>query len=405
MDLVYRYGAQSVDLLQKINAPSELFILASHFADPPAVNLIAFPVAFFVHPILGSATLLSINFSEWLNGVLKWILDDDRPYWWVQTHHQKGMRINLKQFPLTCETGPGSPSGHCMVMVAGWLPLLLHLKSRHRRLGSVLLFLFIACIILVAVSRVYIATHFPHQVLLGSTAGAIIGLLFYRWTLYFERKNIKSVKKFTGLRLSIMYSPRCLIAAGILSFIVGKVIGGLLNYLGIDVERSFRLSAKYCARPEWLHSSTSVMASYARVTGALIGLAGAFLLRPLSPRTSKPIVSSFWEIMLSCLVTSLMYYVFHQVIFLVSPVIKGIVEPFSFNSDFSFLFYMAARGSIPPLTVAFVFSSLHDRFCTRQNIGFHSQNPQLRNCASTVAANGGGGAMNSVHLRKSHSRR
>lgn len=53
--------------------------------------------------------------------------------------------------------------------------------------------------------------------------------------------------------------------------IAGKAVGILLNYLGTDVERSYRLAAKYCARPEWLHPSTAVMASYARVTGALIG--------------------------------------------------------------------------------------------------------------------------------------
>ncbi|VUZ57265.1 unnamed protein product [Hymenolepis diminuta] len=129
--MVYQYGALFVELLQRTKISPQIFLLASHFADPPAVNLIAFPVAFFLHPVLGSATLLSINFSEWLNCVLKWLLDDDRPYWWVHTSEKA--YIKLKQFPLTCETGPGSPSGHCMVMVSGWLPLLLYIRSNYNR--------------------------------------------------------------------------------------------------------------------------------------------------------------------------------------------------------------------------------------------------------------------------------
>jgi glucose-6-phosphatase len=49
------------------------------------------------------------------------LLFGDRPYWWVHEHdgilkaaavtrHASGLRQN----PLTCETGPGNPSGHVM---------------------------------------------------------------------------------------------------------------------------------------------------------------------------------------------------------------------------------------------------------------------------------------------------
>ncbi|VDL57653.1 unnamed protein product [Hymenolepis diminuta] len=265
--MVYQYGALFVELLQRTKISPQIFLLASHFADPPAVNLIAFPVAFFLHPVLGSATLLSINFSEWLNCVLKWYTLE--PYWWVHTSEKA--YIKLKQFPLTCETGPGSPSGHCMVMVSGWLPLLLYIRSNYNRLGSVFLALFITCTVLVAVSRIYIATHFPHQTILGVVAGALIGLFFYEWSLSFYKRSSKSGKKMANFHSSILNSPSSLVNTGVLSLIAGKAVGILLNYLGTDVERSYRLAAKYCARPEWLHPSTSVMASYARVAGALIG--------------------------------------------------------------------------------------------------------------------------------------
>lgn len=52
------------------------------------------------------------------------LLREDRPYWWVHETQVYGTlgpdnqmifkRPYLKQTPLTCETGPGSPSGHLM---------------------------------------------------------------------------------------------------------------------------------------------------------------------------------------------------------------------------------------------------------------------------------------------------
>lgn len=48
--------------------------------------------------------------AEWSNTLFKWLLMEDRPFWWVQ---EEDGRPFLKQTRLTCETGPGSPSGHC----------------------------------------------------------------------------------------------------------------------------------------------------------------------------------------------------------------------------------------------------------------------------------------------------
>jgi hypothetical protein len=54
------------------------------------------------------------------------ILMEDRPYWWIPDQSGSyGAQIEpLHQFPVTCETGPGSPSGHVMVSAATWLMLV-----------------------------------------------------------------------------------------------------------------------------------------------------------------------------------------------------------------------------------------------------------------------------------------
>ncbi|CAB1311981.1 unnamed protein product, partial [Coregonus sp. 'balchen'] len=47
--------------------------------------------------------------GDWLNLVRKWVLFGERPYWWVHDTHFHGTdpAPALKQFPITCETGPG----------------------------------------------------------------------------------------------------------------------------------------------------------------------------------------------------------------------------------------------------------------------------------------------------------
>lgn len=193
-------------------------------------------------------------------------------------------------------------------MTSGWLPLLLYVRSKNKRfiflfyfitvywcrLGSILMTTLFTCTVLVAVSRVYIATHFPHQTVLGIVAGRVlclpfginiskrlwfsfiltgvlIGLFFYRWSDPYHKKISKSGKKRIASKFNLLNSPLALVVVGILSLLVGKAIGVLLSYCGVDVERSYRLATRYCTRPEWLHPSTSIMASYARITGALIG--------------------------------------------------------------------------------------------------------------------------------------
>nr|KAF6415726.1 glucose-6-phosphatase catalytic subunit [Molossus molossus] len=44
------------------------------------------------------------------------ILFGQRPYWWVldTDYYSNTSAPLIKQFPVTCETGPGSPSGHAM---------------------------------------------------------------------------------------------------------------------------------------------------------------------------------------------------------------------------------------------------------------------------------------------------
>lgn len=116
------------------------------------------------------------------------LLMDHRPFWWVhETNvYGKGLRPLLRQTPLTCETGPGSPSGHVQGASSLMYVVLQHVirtfivsskkmdGSMKRYVRVTLWTLYTLLMILVSISRLYTATHFPHQTLLGLVAGSII---------------------------------------------------------------------------------------------------------------------------------------------------------------------------------------------------------------------------------------
>jgi glucose-6-phosphatase len=115
------------------------------------------------------------------------LLMDHRPFWWVHETdvYGEGPYPVLRQTPLTCENGPGSPSGHVQGVTSIMYVVLQHfirnfikssMKMDDRKKTCVIVTLwtlYILLVILVGISRLYIATHFPHQVLLGLLAGSV----------------------------------------------------------------------------------------------------------------------------------------------------------------------------------------------------------------------------------------
>lgn len=115
------------------------------------------------------------------------MLHGERPYWWVhetdvynRTGH--GTAPSIRQYSLTCETGPGSPSGHAMVSAAIWYIILDFAMRRTgcaQQVGKAWACSFHWCaytalLCVVSLSRVYIAAHFPHQCLMGMVIGECV---------------------------------------------------------------------------------------------------------------------------------------------------------------------------------------------------------------------------------------
>ncbi|MEE6515146.1 hypothetical protein FKM82_023660 [Ascaphus truei] len=105
----------------------------------------------------------------------------------------------------------------------------------------------------VAVSRVFILAHFPHQVLTGILCGVCLGHVLQ-----------KRVPQDHGFRFFATASFLLLFGATILYWGMSAV--------GVDLSWSIHLANKWCSRPEWLRPETRPFSSVTRSTGSALGL-------------------------------------------------------------------------------------------------------------------------------------
>ncbi|XP_027481606.1 glucose-6-phosphatase 3 isoform X4 [Zalophus californianus] len=108
-----------------------VWLWVTFLGDPKSLFLFYFPAAYYASRRVGIAVLWISLITEWLNLVFKWFLFGDRPFWWVhESGYYSQAPAQVHQFPSSCETGPGSPSGHCMITGAALWPIMTAVSSR-----------------------------------------------------------------------------------------------------------------------------------------------------------------------------------------------------------------------------------------------------------------------------------
>ncbi|XP_050790682.1 glucose-6-phosphatase 3 isoform X2 [Gopherus flavomarginatus] len=317
MDALYSRGVLFAEMLQTGPPWLERFWLSMTFlADPKCIFVVFFPLAYFLDRKVGVAVLWIGLVSEWLNVVAKWLLFGERPFWWVyESGFSSTEKVLLRQFPVSCETGPGSPSGHCMITGAALWPIvtaLTALASRHSTSRLVKLTPFLAYFLLllaVGLSRIFILAHFPHQVLGGIVAGAALGwmleacvpaerkLSFYLATsLALLLSAIGLYWSMVALGVDIDWSPHpssgCHTADSTVipaerqncprenvprdrdnTHTLGKCLGERRQGgPGQAHHQSIHLATKWCLKPEWIHIETRPFSSLCRDTASVVGL-------------------------------------------------------------------------------------------------------------------------------------
>ncbi|XP_060113261.1 glucose-6-phosphatase 2 [Heteronotia binoei] len=269
MDLLHRSGVLIIQHLQKDYRSYQRFLhFMSHVGDPRNIFLIYFPLWFQLNPVIGTKMIWVAVIGDWFNLIFKWILFGHRPYWWVQeTIIYPNQSIpRLEQFPITCETGPGSPSGHAMGSSCVWYVMVsaaLSYRSRqkdklaitlHRLAWSFLWSIFWIIQISVCISRVFIATHFPHQVILGVIAGMLVAEVFE----HTPSIQAASLKTYIKANAFLFFSA------------IGFYL--VLKLIDIDLLWSVPKAKKWCTNPEWVHIDTTPFAGLVRNVGVLFGL-------------------------------------------------------------------------------------------------------------------------------------
>ncbi|XP_033027128.1 glucose-6-phosphatase-like [Lacerta agilis] len=324
MDLLHSTGVQATSYLQEnFMDYQDWFVFISTVADLKTTFFVFFPIWFQLKEAVGIRLIWVAVIGDWLNLVFKWILFGQRPYWWVHETDYYGSATPpvIQQFPITCETGPGSPSGHTMgssgvyyVMVTALLSQLLPLQKETlaaRCLRGLLWAGFWTVQLCVCLSRVFLAAHFPHQVISGVILGMLVAVFF---------EHVRSI-----------YNASLRRYVGTTFFLFGFALSFylLLKMLGVDLLWTLEKAHKWCERPEWVHIDTTPFASLLRNLGILLGL-GLGLNSPMYAQSCKGKQSQRLAFRLSCIVCSLS--------------VLHLFDSFELPTDREILFYILSFG-------------------------------------------------------------
>ncbi|KAH8283512.1 hypothetical protein KR018_004635 [Drosophila ironensis] len=229
----------------------------------------------------------AVTLVSTLNSFEKWIYPDMRPLWWLREQFSKNVvpaksQVALESHDLSCETSGGLPCAHSMSLTVFVLILVsflfVHIWQRcvHWRSSIWRCFLYpltVGIVVCMWLSRLYFATEFLHQCVLGSYFGI-------RALSAFE-SNLKYVYS-RGRRSSV-------ILVGILGGLAVAVYF-IKQQLEIDPHWSVRQAFKWCPEATYMRHEASPIFVLTRDLGNLMGMA---LASPLSKHGAKE--SSFWR--------------------------------------------------------------------------------------------------------------
>ncbi|RMC01506.1 hypothetical protein DUI87_21945 [Hirundo rustica rustica] len=301
MNLLHDAGIRTTHWLQqRFQGSQDWFLFISYAADLRNAFFVLFPIWFHFSEAVGIRLIWVAVIGDWLNLVFKWILFGERPYWWVldTDYYGNSSAPEIQQFPLTCETGPGSPSGHAMGAAGVYYVMVTALLSaaggekQSKTLGywvlwTVLWIGFWAVQVCVCMSRVFIAAHFPHQVIAGVFSGMAVAKTFHHVHCIYHA----SFHRYLGITIFLF------------SFTLGFYL--LLWTFGVDLLWTLEKAQKWCSRPEWVHIDTTPFASLLRNLGILFGL-GLALNSHMYQESSRLKQGQQLPLRLGCIAASLL---------------------------------------------------------------------------------------------------
>ena len=177
MDSVLNSGLQIIQWFQNLGGWLTPVMKAFTFLGNEQFYLVVAPaILWCIDASLGLRLGLFLMINGMVNAAIKVAIHGPRPYWY--SNQVKGLG--------SAENSFGAPSGHAQNAVVVWGTLAERIKQRFAWIIAIIL------MIMIGLSRIYLAVHFPHDVLLGWILGVImLGIL-----LYFERPVVNWMKHF-----------------------------------------------------------------------------------------------------------------------------------------------------------------------------------------------------------------
>ena len=187
MDNLLNSGLQINLWLQSLGAwLTPIMQLFTFLGNEQFYLLIAPAILWCIDAPLGLRLGLFLMINGMVNTALKVAFHGPRPYWYTS---------NIKVLG-SAENSFGVPSGHAQNGVIVWGTLANRIKHRAAWIIAIVI------MILIGISRIYLAVHFPHDVLLGWLFGAVILWVLFR----FERPVLIWIKQYqVSVQLLIIF--------------------------------------------------------------------------------------------------------------------------------------------------------------------------------------------------------
>jgi membrane-associated phospholipid phosphatase len=165
VETINELGIQLIVFLQALGGWLEAPMRFFTFLGSEDFFLLVLPIIYWsINSSLGMRVGYILLFNQGLNHLLKLALAGPRPYW-----------VSQQVRALEAEGSFGAPSGHAESAMGVWGIIAAFLKKSWA--WAVAFFV----ILMIGLSRLYLAVHFPHDVLLGWLIGALSLWLFVAW--------------------------------------------------------------------------------------------------------------------------------------------------------------------------------------------------------------------------------
>ncbi|XP_061381358.1 glucose-6-phosphatase catalytic subunit 1 [Danaus plexippus] len=270
MEQVYALGVSCIEFVQYwFEDWSWYFELVNHLSNPHNMLEILFPLISIFDSVFASQLLLVMAVGGWVNSITKWILLEDRPFWWVRETTFYTSPPQLYQTDQTCETGPGSPSGHScaaaevLILIIMWGQHIFNDRKWSPWWKHAVYPFFAISIISVMLARLYIATHFPHQCLLGAMIGVFLAPAL---CIYVSDPFIWRYGSSTPVQNTVVKHV-------IVSVVMGSIGLGMywaMKFFGIDPHYTVQLAFRWCNSPSSIAVSTTPLYSLVHTTAAML---------------------------------------------------------------------------------------------------------------------------------------